>query len=205
MLIAFSNKLSSCQGPWNFQLYIYHLYIIVRIVFITTESGLNRKGLECGSVCWNTSHKLKVTGSVPGQHTYLGCRFNTGTGCIKEATNRCFCLTSMFHSLSVPFFPPLSKINKHVLRWGFKKKDYSVGYGTVVKAREPRLRPSFWEAWSKETTANAASATTNAGCFCWHWCQELKCCWYQGHSRSRNSTMQPLPPSKAIPKSIHLS
>lgn len=85
------------------------------------------------------------------------------------------------------------------------KKGYSVGYRTVIKAREPCMRPSFWEAWSKETTTNAASTTTSAGCFHWSWCQELKCFWYQGHSRSRSSTMQPLPPSKSIPKSIHLN
>lgn len=36
---------------------------------------------------------------------------------------------------------------------------------------------------------------------CLHWCRELKCRWYQGHSRSRNSTMQPLLP----PKTTHLS
>ena len=47
----------------------------------------------------------KLGGSIPGQGTYLGCRFDSQLGCIWEATNWCF-------SLSLP--STISKIYKHI-------------------------------------------------------------------------------------------
>ena len=35
----------------------------------------------------------KVVGSIPGQGTCLGCGFDLGSGCVREATNRCFCFS----------------------------------------------------------------------------------------------------------------
>ena len=52
----------------------------------------------------------KVTGSIPGQGTCLGCGFSPQSGCIQEATDCYFCLTLMFLSLSL--FSPLSKKQK---------------------------------------------------------------------------------------------
>ena len=47
----------------------------------------------------------KVMSSIPGQGIHLGCRFSPQSGCVEEATNWCFSLTSVF------FSPFLSKIN----------------------------------------------------------------------------------------------
>ena len=57
---------------------------------------------------------LKVTGSIPGQGTYLGCKFDPQSGCIWEATNRYFSLTLMFLSLSLSLPSSFSKINKDI-------------------------------------------------------------------------------------------
>ena len=57
----------------------------------------------------------RVAGSVLGQGTYLGCRFDPWSGCVREATDQCFSFTSMFLFLSLSF-PPLSKINGNILR-----------------------------------------------------------------------------------------
>ena len=59
----------------------------------------------------------KICGLIPSQGTYLGCGFIPWLGCMQEATNRCFFLTSLFLSFSFPFPPrfPHSKINKHIL------------------------------------------------------------------------------------------
>ena len=54
----------------------------------------------------------------PGQRAILNCR---PAGTHQEATNQCFCLTSMFLSLSLSPSLPLSKINKHALGWELKK------------------------------------------------------------------------------------
>ena len=63
------------------------------------------------------------------------CRFNSWSGhipwllvqsqlgCIQEATDWCFSLTSMF--LSLFLFPP-SNINKQILRWGLKTKNKNI-------------------------------------------------------------------------------
>ena len=60
--------------------------------------------------------KQKVTSSIPGQDTCLGCRFGPQSGCIREAT------THWYFSPSVCPLPPHSKINeKIVLGWEFKK------------------------------------------------------------------------------------
>ena len=50
----------------------------------------------------------KVVVSVPSQDTYLGHMFDPLSGCVREATDQCFSLTSMFLSLS----PSLSLENQ---------------------------------------------------------------------------------------------
>ena len=52
-----------------------------------------------GLLSWLEHHPVhqRVAGLIPGQDTYLGCRFNPHSGCILEATNWCFSL-----SLSLP-------------------------------------------------------------------------------------------------------
>ena len=51
----------------------------------------------------------KAAGSIPGQGTYLGCRFDPRWRCVQEATDQCFSLISMF--LSLLSFPSLKKKN----------------------------------------------------------------------------------------------
>ena len=60
----------------------------------------------------------KVTSSIPCQGTCLPCRFCPQSGHVREATNRCFSLTSVFLSLSFSLPFPLSK-NKYIK---FKRK-----------------------------------------------------------------------------------
>ena len=57
-----------------------------------------------------SSQNQKVAGLTPGQGTYLGYSFNAWSGCIWEATNQCFSLASIFHSLP----SCLSKSNEKV-------------------------------------------------------------------------------------------
>ena len=55
-------------------------------------------------------HRLgcqNVVGSVPSQGTSLGSRFSPHSGCVRGATAGCFCLTSVFLSLSLLLFLPL--------------------------------------------------------------------------------------------------
>ena len=52
-----------------------------------------------------TAHQ-KVAGLIPGKDTYLGCRFNPQSGHVREATDQCFFLTSIFS---------LSQISKYIL------------------------------------------------------------------------------------------
>ena len=66
---------------------------------------------------WPT--KQNVSCSIPGQGiTCLGCRFWSWLGCVWEATDWCFSLTSMFLSLSTSF--PLSR--------KIKKKNFFLKY-----------------------------------------------------------------------------
>ena len=51
----------------------------------------------------------RVAGLIPGQGTYLGCKFNPQSGCVWEATDRCFYL-SLFLSLFLSLTLFLSKI-----------------------------------------------------------------------------------------------
>ena len=57
-------------------------------------------------------HK-KVLSSIPSQGIYLGCRFDPWLGHIWKATDR-----SMFLSHMGILSLPLSKISKHILKWG---------------------------------------------------------------------------------------
>ena len=47
----------------------------------------------------------KVAGSVPSQGMYLGCGFDPWSGCVREATSRCFShiIVFLFFSLLLPF------------------------------------------------------------------------------------------------------
>ena len=82
-----------------------------------------------GWLCWLERCPVyqKSVGSVPGQGTYLGCRFNPWSQRVRETTS-CFSLTSMFlppfrsprpispsSSLGL-LTPSKSIINKHILR-----------------------------------------------------------------------------------------
>ena len=57
----------------------------------------------------------KVLGSITRQGTCLECGFCPQAGCMQEATNPCFFLTSMFLSLIFPSSPSL---------WSQKKKKF---------------------------------------------------------------------------------
>ena len=83
--------------------------------------------------CWFTDHhdpwpvwlswlefrpvKQKITGLIPGQGTRVGCGLVSSQG----TSERQVIDVSLPPSLSL--FLPLWKINKHVLRWGLKKKE----------------------------------------------------------------------------------
>ena len=59
---------------------------------------------------------LKFAGFIPIRvHAYLACGFGPQLGCMGEATDWCL-------SPSLP--PPLSKINEHILKWGFVLKSH---------------------------------------------------------------------------------
>ena len=59
---------------------------------------------------WIEHHPIncKAAGSIPGQGTYLGCRFGSQSGHVWEATDPRFSLTSMFLFLSPSLPFPLS-------------------------------------------------------------------------------------------------
>ena len=62
---------------------------------------------QCGSISWSVAPaKGKVAGLIPDQGTYLGCRFSSQSGCIREATGRCF---SPSHSPSLPLSLQINK------------------------------------------------------------------------------------------------
>ena len=57
---------------------------------------------RCVSVGWSSpSVNRKVADSIPGRGTCLGCGPGPQSLCLPEATDLCFSLTVMFHSLSV--------------------------------------------------------------------------------------------------------
>ena len=64
---------------------------------------------QCGSVFWASSCKAKSHWFDSSQGMCLGCRFSPLTGCVEEATDRYFSLTSMFLSISFSLPSPLSK------------------------------------------------------------------------------------------------
>ena len=72
---------------------------------------------------WVNRHPVhqNVAGSIPVQGTCLGWGFDPQLGHMWEASDWCFSLTSVSLSLSLSLLPSL-KINKHILRWGLKKK-----------------------------------------------------------------------------------
>ena len=62
----------------------------------------------------------KVTGSIPGQGTCLGCRFSPRLGHMWKVIDWCFPITSTFLSLSFSLPSPISKIKNRVK---FKKRE----------------------------------------------------------------------------------
>ena len=102
------------------ELYILNLYIQIPLWHLPHSTSLNiqvssevlkipRLALT-GWLSWLKHRPIsqKVVGSIPGQDTYLDCRFNPQSECMWEATHWCFSLS-------------LSQMNKHILEWGFKK------------------------------------------------------------------------------------
>ena len=77
----------------------------------------------------------QVASSIPGQGTCLGCGPGPWLGCVRQATHRCFSLSSMFLSLS----PPLSK-RKYIKLPGLGTPGGS-GYQAQSKRRGPTLCP----------------------------------------------------------------
>ena len=68
-----------------------------------------KNGLEPWPSCLEHCHvNRKVTGSIPGQGTYLGCGFDPRLGCMWEATYRYF--SHQCFSLFLP--SSLCKISK---------------------------------------------------------------------------------------------
>ena len=69
-----------------------------------------------------------VAGSIPGQGTYLGCGFNSQSGCLWETINQCSSLTlmslSLSPSLSLSLSASLSKLSKRILGWNTHKVDW---------------------------------------------------------------------------------
>lgn len=63
----------------------------------------------------------EVARSMPGQGTFLTCRFDLWSRRVWEAIDNCFSLTSMFLPISLSLSLKLKR-NKHILKWGFKKK-----------------------------------------------------------------------------------
>ena len=65
-----------------------------------------KRALVSGSVGWRViPYKKTGVGLISDQGTRLGCRLDPQSGCIGEATNPCFSLTSMFLSLSLSLSP----------------------------------------------------------------------------------------------------
>ena len=80
--------------------------------------GFRREDLAlAGWRSWLERHPAHqhVVSLIPGQGTYLGCRFNPPSGCVLEAT-LCLCLSPLPLLLSL-------KINEHILTRIKKKKD----------------------------------------------------------------------------------
>ena len=67
----------------------------------------------------------KVTGSIPGQGKCLGCGFGPQSGRVREATDRCFSLTSMFVSLSFSLPSPVSG-RRRILKKKERKRENMV-------------------------------------------------------------------------------
>ena len=72
---------------------------------------------QCGSGGWSTVQQTEESG--------FNFWFGPWTGRVWEATYQCFSLTWMLCSLSLFLPSPLSKINKHVLRWRKKMLIFS--------------------------------------------------------------------------------
>ena len=69
-------------------------------------------------VGWASSHKVQCRQFDSWSGHMPGLRVRSQSGCVQEATNRCFFLTSMFLSLSFSLPSPLSK-NKFLAQNNF--------------------------------------------------------------------------------------
>ena len=54
----------------------------------------------------------KAASWIPSQGRYLGCGFDPWSGCVQEVTAECFCLTSIFFSLSFTLPVSLKPVKK---------------------------------------------------------------------------------------------
>ena len=61
-----------------------------------------RRGLRRAQLVGASSHTPKAAGWIRSEGTNPRCRFETWSGRLREATNQCFSLTSVFLSLSLP-------------------------------------------------------------------------------------------------------
>ena len=76
-----------------------------------------------GWLSWLDLHSIhqRVAGFIPSQDTYIDCGFSPPLGCLWEATNRCFSITSVFLS------PFLSLKSVTIALGGNFKNTYIVG------------------------------------------------------------------------------
>ena len=99
---------------------------------------------QCSSVGWVSSHKRKCCqfDSQSGGHM-PGMRTRSPVGCMWEATDQCFSLTSMIVSLSFFLLSPLSKNTKSKIF--FKKRRF-----TWMCPKEDVMFQKILSEWSKE-------------------------------------------------------
>ena len=90
--------------------------LVTHMAWLLPEAQ-DSQGALAGWLSWLEHRPIhqNVAGSICGQGTYPGCGFDPQSGHIREATNRCFSLTSMF--LSLPPFLSLQSQEKKRKQW----------------------------------------------------------------------------------------
>ena len=96
----------------------------------------------------------KVVGSVPSQGTSLGCKFDSQSGHMQEATSRCFSLISMFFlpsSLPLPLALKAMKrkmsSSEDFLKKERKKKSYDSKRSSVQASHEGNMGGAQGTGW----------------------------------------------------------